>query len=78
VPGFPADYIALMSEKKRRPGEIDKFHWYCPKCDTLLHEVKFDVDCVKAPYKKHIGNFCKFEICNLQTGPRNHAGADCL
>jgi 3-hydroxyanthranilate 3,4-dioxygenase len=43
-PRFPPDAFALISERKRRPGEIDKFHWYCPKCDTLLHEERFVVD----------------------------------
>jgi 3-hydroxyanthranilate 3,4-dioxygenase len=43
-PRFPPDAFALISERKRRPGEIDKFHWYCPKCDTLLHEEQFVVD----------------------------------
>lgn len=43
-PRFPPDAFALIAERKRRPGEIDKFHWYCPNCDTLLHEEKFIVD----------------------------------
>jgi 3-hydroxyanthranilate 3,4-dioxygenase len=28
----------------RHPGEIDRFHWYCPKCDAFLHEETFVVD----------------------------------
>lgn len=43
-PRFPPDAFALISERKRRPGEIDKFHWYCPNCDALLHEEQFVVD----------------------------------
>lgn len=43
-PRFPPDAFALISERKRRPGEIDRFHWYCPKCDTLLHEESFIVE----------------------------------
>jgi 3-hydroxyanthranilate 3,4-dioxygenase len=43
-PRFAPDAFALISERKRRPGEIDKFHWYCPKCDTLLHEESFVVE----------------------------------
>jgi 3-hydroxyanthranilate 3,4-dioxygenase len=43
-PRFPPDAFALISERKRRPGEIDKFHWYCLKCDTLLHEERFVVE----------------------------------
>jgi 3-hydroxyanthranilate 3,4-dioxygenase len=43
-PRFPPDAFALISERKRRPGEIDKFHWYCLKCDTLLHQERFVVE----------------------------------
>ena len=43
-PRFPPDGFALISERKRRAGEIDRFHWYCLKCDTLLHEETFVVD----------------------------------
>jgi 3-hydroxyanthranilate 3,4-dioxygenase len=43
-PRFPADAFALISERKRRPGEIDRFQWYCLKCDNLLHEESFVVE----------------------------------
>jgi 3-hydroxyanthranilate 3,4-dioxygenase len=43
-PRFAPDSFALISERKRRPGEIDKFRWYCLKCDALLHEEQFIVD----------------------------------
>ena len=43
-PRFAPDSFALISERKRRTGETDKFHWYCAKCDTLLHEEQFVVD----------------------------------
>jgi 3-hydroxyanthranilate 3,4-dioxygenase len=43
-PRFSADAFALISERKRREGEIDRFHWYCAKCDGFLHEEKFVVD----------------------------------
>ena len=43
-PRFPPDAFALISERKRRDGEIDRFHWYCSKCDTLLHEESFVVE----------------------------------
>lgn len=42
-PRFAPDAFALISERKRREGEIDRFHWYCPKCDAFLHEEKFIV-----------------------------------
>ncbi len=34
-PRFPPDAFALISERKRRAGEIDRFHWYCQKCDNV-------------------------------------------
>jgi 3-hydroxyanthranilate 3,4-dioxygenase len=37
-PRFAPDAFALILERKRRPGEIDRFQWYCPTCDVLLHE----------------------------------------
>jgi 3-hydroxyanthranilate 3,4-dioxygenase len=43
-PRFPPDAFALISERKRRDGEIDRFRWYCSKCDTLLHEEMFVVE----------------------------------
>jgi 3-hydroxyanthranilate 3,4-dioxygenase len=43
-PRFAPDALALISERKRRPGEVDIFHWYCMKCDALLHEERFIVD----------------------------------
>jgi 3-hydroxyanthranilate 3,4-dioxygenase len=41
-PRFPPD--AFVLERKRRPGEIDRFQWFCPKCDGFLHEERFVVD----------------------------------
>jgi len=39
-PRFPPEAFALIMERKRRPGEVDRFQWYCPSCDALLHEVE--------------------------------------
>lgn len=39
-PRFPPDAFLLVLERKRREGEVDRFQWYCPKCDQLLHEEK--------------------------------------
>lgn len=46
-PRFPPDAYLLVQERKRKPGEIDRFQWYCPNCDTLLHEES----CHVADYK---------------------------
>ena len=57
-PRFPPDAFALISERKRRPGEIDKFHWYCRQCDGLLHEERFVVrDYAEDPVSKAYQRF---------------------
>lgn len=43
-PRFPPDAYLLVLERKRREGEIDRFHWYCPACDEFLHEETFVVE----------------------------------
>jgi 3-hydroxyanthranilate 3,4-dioxygenase len=60
-PRFPPDAFALISERKRRDGEIDRFQWYCPNCDALLHEESFVVrdyaeDPVSKAYQRFFGN----------------------
>jgi 3-hydroxyanthranilate 3,4-dioxygenase len=60
-PRFAPDAFALISERKRREGEIDRFHWHCAKCDTLLHEETFAVrdyaeDPVSKAYQRFFGN----------------------
>ena len=42
-PRFPPDAFLFVLERKRRPGEVDRFQWFCPACDTLLHEEAFIV-----------------------------------
>jgi 3-hydroxyanthranilate 3,4-dioxygenase len=56
-PRFAPDAFALISERKRRTGEVDRFQWYCQKCDALLHEEQFIVndyaeDPVSKAYKR--------------------------
>ena len=60
-PRFPANAFALISERRRREGEVDRFHWYCPKCDALLHEEIFIVrdyadDPVAKAYRRFFDN----------------------
>ena len=41
VPHSPqrfADTVGLVVERVRRPDELDGFMWFCPRCDTKLHE----------------------------------------
>jgi 3-hydroxyanthranilate 3,4-dioxygenase len=60
-PRFPSDAYALILERARKPGEVDVFQWYCPKCDKLLHEEHFQVgnygeDPVAQAYDNFFGN----------------------
>jgi 3-hydroxyanthranilate 3,4-dioxygenase len=60
-PRFPPEAFALISERKRREGEIDRFQWYCQKCDNLLHEEVFVVrdyaeDPVSKAYRRFFNN----------------------
>lgn len=43
-PRFPPDAYLMVIERKRREGEVDRFHWYCPECDAFLHEEEFTVN----------------------------------
>jgi len=56
-PRFPSDAYLLVQERKRKEGEVDRFHWYCPECDAFLHEETFtvsdySVDPVGKAYKR--------------------------
>lgn len=57
-PRFPPDAYLLVSERMRRAGEVDRFHWYCPSCGAFLHEETFVVDdYAKDPVSKAYANF---------------------
>jgi 3-hydroxyanthranilate 3,4-dioxygenase len=57
-PRFPSDAFALIVERKRRPGEVDRFQWFCPRCDNLLHEEHFVVGDYRAdPVSQAYRNF---------------------
>lgn len=57
-PRFPPDAFVLVIERKRRDGEVDRFQWFCPSCDDLLHEEKFVVgDYGTDPVSKAYRNF---------------------
>ena len=47
-PRFPPDAFALIMERRRRPGEVDHFLWFCPSCDHLLHDQSAVVDDYRA------------------------------
>jgi 3-hydroxyanthranilate 3,4-dioxygenase len=37
-PRMSTEARLLVLERKRRPGETDRFLWYCEQCDTQLYE----------------------------------------
>ena len=66
-PRFPPDAFALILERDRREGEIDRFHWFCPKWDAFLHEETFIVrdyreDPVSKAYRRFFENE-EFRTC---------------
>lgn len=38
-----AGSVGLVIERVRREGELEKFQWYCPQCNQLVHEVELQV-----------------------------------
>ena len=68
-PRFPPDAFALIMERKRRPGEIDHFLWFCPKCDHLLHDESAVVDDYRAdPVSKAYARFFDSEALRTCKG----------
>jgi 3-hydroxyanthranilate 3,4-dioxygenase len=62
-PRFPSDAFALIVERKRRPGEVDRFQWFCARCDNFLHEEKFIVDDYRSdPVSRAYRNFYTNEL----------------
>jgi 3-hydroxyanthranilate 3,4-dioxygenase len=43
-PRFAPDAFVFVTERRRTPGEVDRFQWFCPQCDAFLHEEQFIVD----------------------------------
>jgi len=68
-PRFPPDAFALIMERKRRPGEIDHFLWFCPSCDALLHDESAVVDDYRAdPVSKAYARFFDSEALRTCKG----------
>lgn len=68
-PRFAPDAFALIFERKRCAGEIDRFRWYCAQCDALLHEESFVVrdyaeDPVSNAYRRFFESV-EFRTCKL-------------
>lgn len=52
-PRFPPDAFLLVIERMRRTGETDRFLWFCPSCDALLHEETAEVHDYRADPVSH-------------------------
>jgi 3-hydroxyanthranilate 3,4-dioxygenase len=60
-PRFPPDAFLLVIERQRRAGEVDRFLWFCPNCDALLHEERavvsdYRADPVSKAYQRFFGS----------------------
>jgi 3-hydroxyanthranilate 3,4-dioxygenase len=64
-PRRPAGSVGLVVERKRQPGELDAFQWYCENCEELLHEVRIPVSDIELQLKNLLNGF--FEDKNLCT-----------
>jgi len=42
-PQRPAGTVGVVIERKRRPGELDAFEWYCEKCHGLVHRSEVEL-----------------------------------
>ncbi|GAA1372536.1 3-hydroxyanthranilate 3,4-dioxygenase [Catellatospora chokoriensis] len=42
-PQREAGSIGLVMERVREEGTLEKFRWYCPNCDEIVHEVELQV-----------------------------------
>jgi 3-hydroxyanthranilate 3,4-dioxygenase len=38
-----AGSVGLVVERVREEGTLEKFQWYCPNCNNLVHEVELQV-----------------------------------
>ena len=64
-PRRPAGSVGLVIERKRRPGELDAFQWYCENCQHLLHEARIPVSDIEVQLKDLLTRF--FDDKNLCT-----------
>jgi 3-hydroxyanthranilate 3,4-dioxygenase len=38
-----AGSIGLVFERVREPGTLERFQWYCPDCNAVIHDVELQV-----------------------------------
>jgi 3-hydroxyanthranilate 3,4-dioxygenase len=52
-----AGSIGLVIERVREEGTLEKFQWYCPECNALVHEVELQVRDIVADLPPVFGAF---------------------
>lgn len=60
-PRFAPDAYLLVIERRRNAGELDRFLWFCERCDAKLfettrHVADYRVDPVSAVYEEFYGS----------------------
>src|SRR5690349_13696757 len=53
VPHSPqrkANTVGLVVERRRRPGELDGFQWFCEQCNNLLYEEFFELTSIETQF----------------------------
>jgi 3-hydroxyanthranilate 3,4-dioxygenase len=60
-PRFPPGAFALITERRRRPGERDRFLWFCERCRAQVYEAVFEVrdyaeNPVSQAYREYYGS----------------------
>ena len=66
-PRRPAGTVGLVIERKRRPGEMDGFRWYCENCQHLLYEARMPVSDIEGQLKELLTRF--FDDLSMCTCP---------
>lgn len=62
-----AGTIGLVIERRRKPGELDGFQWYCENCGNLMQEVKIPVSDIVNELPRVMNNFFNSkELCTCK------------
>lgn len=57
APRRPAGTWGFVVERKRRPGELDGFAWYCENCDHRVHSVEFAMHDIEVQFASVLTEF---------------------
>jgi 3-hydroxyanthranilate 3,4-dioxygenase len=74
VPHSPqrrAATVGLVIERRRQPGELDGFQWYCEHCDQLLYEEFFQLTDIETQFPPLFERF----FSNRELRTCKHCGA---